>query len=58
MCPALLNDSKGIGVFFNVTYRVRHLLANLGLVDLDLCCSTLCLVLSGLMGNWQTWLSS
>ena len=39
-------------------YRVTHLLANLGWVDFDLGCSTLCLVLPGLMGNWQSWLSS
>ena len=38
-------------------YRVTHLLANLGWVDLDLGCSNLCLVLPGLMGNWQIWLS-
>ena len=37
------------------TYRVTHLLANLGWVDLDFGCSTLCLVLPGLMGNWQNW---
>ena len=35
------------------TYRVTHLLANLGLVDFDFGCSTLCL-----MGNWQNWLST
>ena len=29
----------------------------LGWVDFDLSCSTLCLVLLGLMGNWQKWLS-
>ena len=34
-------------------YRVNHLLANLGWVDFDFACSTLCLVLPGLMGNWQ-----
>ena len=39
-------------------YRVAHLLANLGWVDFDFGCSTLCLVLLGLMGNWQKWLSS
>ena len=39
-------------------YKVTHLLANLGCVDFDLGCSTLCLVLPGLMGNWQKWLSS
>ena len=39
------------------SYRVTHLQANLGWVDFDLGCSTLCLVLPGLMGNWQNWLS-
>ena len=29
-----------------------------GWVDSDLGCSTLCLVLLGLLGNWQKWLSS
>ena len=38
-------------------YRVASLLANLGWVDFDLCCSTLFLVLPGLMGNWQKWRS-
>ena len=33
-------------------------MANLGWVDFDFGCSTLCLVLPGLMGNWQNWLSS
>ena len=28
-----------------------------GWFDLDFVCSTLCLVLLGLMGNWQKWLS-
>ena len=37
-------------------FRVTHLLANLGWVDLDFGCQTLCLVLPGLMGNWQNWL--
>ena len=30
---------------------VAHLLSNLGWVDVDLCCFTLCLDLPGLMGN-------
>ena len=38
-------------------YRDGHLLANLGWVDIDLSCSTLCPVQPGLMGNWQKWLS-
>ena len=39
---------------------MSHLLANLGWVDFDfdLGCSTLSLVLPGLMGIWQKWLSS
>ena len=36
-------------------YRGERLASNL--VDLDLSCSTLCLVLTGLMGNRQKWLS-
>ena len=43
---------------FWLLYRVTHLLANLGWVDCDFACSTLCLILPGLMGNWQNWLSS
>ena len=43
---------------FWLLYRVTHLLANLGWVDIDFGCSTLCLILPGLMGNWQNWLSS
>ena len=39
-------------------YRKAHLQANLGWVDFDFGCSTLCLVLPGLIGNWQNWLSS
>ena len=39
-------------------YRVAHLLANLGWVDFDFGCSTLCQVLPGLMGKWQNLLSS
>ena len=34
----------------------QHGLANLGWVYLDFGCSTLYLVLPGLMGNWQNWL--
>ena len=45
-------------ISFAGLYRVTHLLANLGWVDLDFDCSTLCLVLPGLLGNWQNWLSS
>ena len=41
-----------------IKYREVHLLANLGWVDFDFGCSTLCLVLPGLMGYWQNWLSS
>ena len=39
-------------------FRVTHLLANLGWVDFEFGCSTLCLVLPGLMGKWQNWLST
>ena len=39
-------------------YRVTHLLMNLGWIDFDFGCSTLSLILPGLMGNWQNWLSS
>ena len=39
-------------------YRVTHLLANLGWVDFDFGCSTLCLVLPGQMVNWQNWMRS
>ena len=38
--------------------RETHLLAHLGWVDFESGCSTLCLVLPGLIGNWQNWLSS
>ena len=37
---------------------VAHLLANQGWVDIGFGCFTLCLVLPGLMGIWQKWLSS
>ena len=33
-------------------YRVVHLFGQLGWVDFDFGCSTLCLVLLGLMGSW------
>ena len=39
-------------------YKATHLLANLGWVDFDFGFPTLCLVLPGLMRNWQNWLSS
>ena len=39
-------------------YREDHLLGLLGLVDFDFGCFTLCMVLLGLMGNWQHWLSN
>ena len=39
-----------------IFYRAVHLLGGLGWVDFDFGCSTLCLVLTGLMGNWlSTW---
>ena len=40
-----------------ILYRLTHLLMNLGWVDFNFGCYTLCLVLPGLMGNWQNWLS-
>ena len=39
-------------------YRVTHLLANLGWVDLGFDCSTVCPILLGLVGIWQKRLSS
>ena len=39
-------------------YREVHLLVNLGWIGFDFGCSTLCLVLPGLMENWQNWLVS
>ena len=39
-------------------YRVTHLLANLGWVDLDFDCSTVCPILLGLVGILQKFLSS
>ena len=35
-----------------------HLLVNLGWVDLDFDCPTVCLILLGLVGIWQKWLYS
>ena len=40
------------------TYRVAHLVANLGWVDLNFDYSTVCLILPGLMGVWQKRLGS
>ena len=37
-------------------YRVAHLIADLGWVELDLECSTVCPILLGLMGIRQKWL--
>ena len=39
-------------------YKVAHLVANLGWVDLNFDYSTVCLILPGLMGVWQKWLGS
>ena len=47
----------GMIYHLHIRYRVAHLLANWGWVDFDLGCSILCLVLPGLMGKWQKWLS-
>ena len=41
-----------------IIYREGHLLGLLCWVDLDSGCSTLSLILLGLMGNGQNWLSS
>ena len=51
-------DPSALNCKLSVVYRVTHLLANMGWVGLDFGCSTLCLVLPGLMGYWQNWLSS
>ena len=58
VCPAHKFPNFARLVLFEHIYRVTLLLANLGGVDFDFFCSTLCLVLPGLMGNWQNWLSS
>ena len=42
----------------SLLYRVTHLMVHSGWVDFDYGCSTLCLVLPGLLGNWQNWLIS
>ena len=39
-------------------YREGNLLGYLGWVDFDIGCSTICLILLGVMGSWQNWLSS
>ena len=39
------------------TYRASHVLVDwVGWVDLNFKCSTVCPILSGLMGIWQKWL--
>ena len=38
---------------FLFIYRVAHLVADLGWLDLDFECSTVCPILPGLMGIWQ-----
>ena len=38
--------------------RVGHLVGQLGWLNFDLGCPTICPVLLRLMGNWQNWLSS
>ena len=46
----------GLNISFPL-YRVAHLVADLGWVDLDFECSTVCPIMSGLMGIWQKELS-
>ena len=46
----------GLNISFPL-YRVAHLVADLGWVDLDFECSTVCPIMSGLMGIWQKGLS-
>ena len=41
----------------SVFYRVSHLVSDLGWVDFDFDYSTVCLILLGLMGKWQNWMS-
>ena len=45
-------------LILNPLYRVAHLVANLGWVDLNFDYSTVCLILPGLMGVWQKRLGS
>ena len=48
------DPAQDLGISYSAEGSVR--LAT-GLVRLWFCCSTLCLVLPGLMGNWQKWQS-
>ena len=45
--------TKNVFLLLKYHYRVAHLMANLGQVDIDIWCSTCWQVLAGLMGNWQ-----
>ena len=38
-------------------YGVSQQVSDIGLVDFEFCCSTFCLFLLALMGNWQNWLN-
>ena len=55
----LLEDIyEDLGKSLMFMYRVAHLVANLGWVDLNFDFFTLCLILPGLMGIWQKRLGS
>ena len=45
--PYIQDGLMSVGYKRDLLYRVTHLLANLGWVDFDFGCSTLCLVLPG-----------
>ena len=44
--------------YMKTLYRVRHNVSDLGWVDFDFGYYMVCLILLGLMGKWQNWLSS
>ena len=54
-CSLPVIDSLQFGLFARhlLLYRVVHLVANLGWVDMNFDYSTVCLILPGLMGVWQ-----
>ena len=59
--PVLVTEIDPLIVQFSCLiylYRVAHLVANLGWVDFKFDCSTVCLILPGLMGVWQKRLGS
>ena len=60
-CNDLCNKLRQVTIDYYTKrdyYKVTHLLLNLGWVDLDFDCSTVCLILLGLVGIWQKRLSS